>query len=432
MKKNVSTLILLMAATAWPMMGHADGLVPENCTLGQRPEYAPIKSVLFTFDRTIGAVESASATIYLDDEALATGRLTVDNFVEGERVEGYATITFDEPVVLPKGADYRLVVPQGTIFGKDDTTLGNDEIAVEFCVPATLGEATPTIAQGASVDSDSWMGFYFGTEVKLLNDGEVTLLREGVAVRTYPCEASWDWELGFAGVHFGRVMKFEDGVKYTLLLPGDCVSALYRQDITNEEAAVDFYGACTDEVTPLAFVDYSISRQEEGGAVECVTCRYDKPVMLTGNPKVRIYDRTAGLDEAEVAPTLEEREDGWVLTADLGQLQLSQAHEYACIIPEATVVTRDGDIIVNSRQEIDIDGTSGITAPASDGQQLSISGRTITVNGIEAGATVSLHGLDGRKVMQATAYGNGMCMSVPSPGVYVLTINNRSVTVNVK
>ena len=251
-----------MAATAWPMMGHADGLVPENCTLGQRPEYAPIKSVLFTFDRTIGAVESASATIYLDDEALATGRLTVDNFVEGERAEGYATVTFDEPVVLPKGADYRLVVPQGTIFGKDDTTLGNDEIAVEFCVPATLGEATPTIAQGASVDSDSWMGFYFGTEVQLLNDGEVTLLREGVAVRTYPCEASWDWELGFAGVHFGRVMKFEDGVKYTLLLPGDCVSALYRQDITNEEAAVDFYGACTDEVTPLAFVDYSISRQE--------------------------------------------------------------------------------------------------------------------------------------------------------------------------
>ena len=96
------------------------------------------------------------------------------------------------------------------------------------------------------------------------------------------------------------------------------------------------------------------------------------------------------------------------------------------------MVTRDGDIIVNSRQEIDIDGTSGITAPASDGQQLSISGRTITVNGIEAGATVSLHGLDGRKGTQATAYGNGMCMSVPSPGVYVLTINNRSVTVNVK
>ena len=71
MKKNVSKHVLLMAATAWPMMGHADGLVPENCTLGQRPEYAPIKSVLFTFDRTIGAVESASATIYLDDEDVA-------------------------------------------------------------------------------------------------------------------------------------------------------------------------------------------------------------------------------------------------------------------------------------------------------------------------------------------------------------------------
>ena len=432
MKKNVFTLVLLMAAAACPLTGHADNLVPESCTLGQRPEYAPIESVLFIFDKTIGVVEDAAATIFLGDEPLATGRLTVDNFVEGKRVEGYATVTFDSPVVLPKGADYRLVVPQGTIFGKDDATMGNAEIAVDFCVPATLGEATPTVAQGASVESSSSLGFYFGTEVELLNACDVTLLREGVAVRTYPCEASWDWDLGFAGVHFGREMKFEDGVKYTLLLPKDCVSAQYRQDITNEEAAVDFYGACTDEVTPLAFVDYSISRQATEGAVDGVAFYYNEPVLLAGNPKVLIYDRTAGQDVAEVTPTLEEHEGRWVLTADLARLQLSQACDYSCIIPEATVVTKEGDIVVNGRQEIHIDGSTGINAPSTAGRQVSIAGRTVTVNGIEAGTVVSLHGMDGRLMMQATAGDNGISINVPSPGVYVLTINNRSVTVTVK
>ena len=115
---------------------------------------------------------------------------------------------------------------------------------VDFVVPAYISAATPSVSQDAVVSEESRIGFYFDTEIAAVDGAALTLLREGIPVGTYPCKASWDWDLGYAGVDFGERMKFEDGVRYSLMLPEGSVSSLHRPDILNREETLSFTGVC--------------------------------------------------------------------------------------------------------------------------------------------------------------------------------------------
>lgn len=148
MKKIIFTLISVIAAL-FPATGYASGLVPNRCSIFDYNSTAyPIQEVWFYFDGAVGVTENSFATVYSDSQPVATGILSAKNYVLSESTLGTAIITFDPPLVLPKGQTYSLVVPADVIFSEGDPTVTNDELSVEFEVPDNLGNAWPSIKEG--------------------------------------------------------------------------------------------------------------------------------------------------------------------------------------------------------------------------------------------------------------------------------------------
>lgn len=83
--------------------GFASGLVPEQCTIGDRPVSHPIYDIGFTFDGAITVVENSIATIYSDGIPVETGVLSCSNFVWEKRTQGTAVLHLKVPYCYQKG-----------------------------------------------------------------------------------------------------------------------------------------------------------------------------------------------------------------------------------------------------------------------------------------------------------------------------------------
>lgn len=245
-----SRSLIRILATATALNVSASGLIPEQCTIGDRPVCYPIVDIGFTFDGSISITENSTATVFSDGHPVATGVLSCSNYVGKERIQGTAVITFESPLLLPKGKTYHLVVLEGVIYREGKPDITNEKLEVEFSVPSTLGQATPTVEEGSVIERKDRIGFFFGFETAPVDGAKAILLREGVPVREYDCDVSWDWNLGYAGIDFGENINFENGVRYSIQLPAGSTSALYRTDIVNEEAIVNFIGGYNESCIP--------------------------------------------------------------------------------------------------------------------------------------------------------------------------------------
>ncbi len=216
MKRKKLIGLLITIALASGLNGFASGLVPEQCTIGKSPVCYPIVDIGFTFDGAISIVENSKATVFSDGQPVETGVLSCSNYIGEKRTQGTAVITFESPLLLPKGKTYQLVVPDGVIFRDGKPDISNEKLEVEFSVPATLGSATPTVEEGSVVERADRIGFYFGFETAPVEGRKAILLREGIPVREYNRAVSWHWNLGYTGGDFGEKITFENGVRYTV------------------------------------------------------------------------------------------------------------------------------------------------------------------------------------------------------------------------
>lgn len=425
--KTVRLLIFFisMVAGGLPLKCLATGLVPEQCSLETRPVvFYPIETIRFTFDGAIQALEGSVATIFMEDNSVATGTISFSNYVGSKRTQGAVDVLFDEPLVLPKGKKYTLVVPKDVIWLQSSPETTNDELRVDFEVPETLGLTDPSIEEGAIISSENRIGFYFGTEIAPINNPEIMLYREGLLVRTYPCDVSWDWDLGYAGVDFGERINFEAGVKYTLKLPEGSVSALHREDITNEEATVNFTGGYTEPVQPIEYVWCSLYDNHPEDILGEVHFYYDQEIALSHDAKLQLVTDDADIVK-EVTPTLSTLNGQWVLTADFGNFPLETGKGYSVVIPEGTLVTPDGDVVVNSRNVTDVGNTNGICQTVGKNATLSISKGMLTIKGIEVGAKIKIFSIDGKMVKCATATSESISMCLPDGGIYILSVHGK-------
>lgn len=73
----------------------ASGLIPEQCTIGDRLVCYPIVDIGFTFDGSISITENSTATVFSDGHPVATGVLSCSNYVGKKRIQGTAVITFE-------------------------------------------------------------------------------------------------------------------------------------------------------------------------------------------------------------------------------------------------------------------------------------------------------------------------------------------------
>lgn len=288
-----------------------------------------------------------------------------------------------------------------------------------------MGDADPPIEDDTTLEKEQFIGFYFKTETAATDGSEAILLREGVPVRTYPLTVSWDWNLGNAGVDFGKDISFEDGVGYTLRLPQGAVCALRRPDITNNEEEVSFVGSSKGVVKTLDYVWCSLYDHHPTDVIDSVLFYYDQPVILSGNPAIQLI-----MDDSvvvkEVVPILNAQDGMWILTADFESTPLTPARSYSVVIREGTIVTPDGDVVVNSTNTTKVDTITGLQKADTTPIHMTTRGRNIELSGISLGTTVGLFKADGSIVASRKAIAGSLIFHAPAPGVYILKVGSTA------
>ncbi|MCH5221063.1 MAG: hypothetical protein J1F05_01885 [Muribaculaceae bacterium] len=410
---------------------NSEKLMPLRCAIGDKPVYYPVEAISYDFDAIIKVDDAAVATIYLGDEALATGKLTATNYVGAKSVQGTAIVSFDPALRLPKGNTYRLMIPDGAIYKNGQPTVCNDELAVEFEVPATIGEATPTISNGSAIKLATSIGFRYKTEVVAADGGEAVLYRNGVEVRRQACDTSRDVDFGYAGVDFGESIHFEDGVEYTLTLPAGSVCALYREDITNDEQSLTFLGAYTKELKHPAYYRCSLN-EESTTTINEVSLYFDMPLNLLPEKMMVLYETDRrGSEKYEAQPTLKQAGSDWILTADFGALEIKSGKSYTVELPEGTVVTATGDILVNKTQSTQI-GTSRLTDIEKIGPSVAVVDNRIKISGVNVGATIEVIEANGRVIKKLISVSESLDLDIAGQGFYIVAIDNKSFKVELR
>lgn len=88
MKKRKLIGLVSILATATALNVSASGLIPEQCTIGDRPVCYPIVDIGFTFDGSISITENSTATVFSDGHPVATGVLSCSNYVGKKKDTG--------------------------------------------------------------------------------------------------------------------------------------------------------------------------------------------------------------------------------------------------------------------------------------------------------------------------------------------------------
>lgn len=362
MRKSL-LLVALAAGLVLPMSANATGLVPEQTSFDHSSIlYAPLSEFSLSFDGEVDVFYNPSiANIYCNGKVIETAMVYPKNEVGPERTQGWIIGEFLEPLVLPKGKSYKIVLPANTAYSVDNPDLTNDEITLEFEVPENLGPCDADIEDGSVIASRESITFFWGTETAAVDpDAKAKLFREGVAVRRFLFNVSWDWNLGQAHVEFGEMLNFENGVRYSLVLPAGTVSAQYRSDIVNEEAVLNFIGGYTEPLPTIDYVWCSLFTDHPSDNLGEVSFHYTQPVMLSENPEVQLWIEEDNQLVKSVIPTLAEEDGKWILTADFEQTPLIPEKGYTIAIPEGTLISASGDVVVNSRKSIKVPDSSGI------------------------------------------------------------------------
>ena len=269
-------------------------------------------------------------------------------------------------------------------------------------------------------------------ETAPVDGGKAILLREGVPVREYDCDVSWDWNLGYAGIDFGENINFENGVRYSIQLPVGSTSALYRTDIVNEEAIVNFIGGYTEPVKPIQYTWCSLFDNHTTDVLGEVKFYYDRPIALSANPIIKLNIENENLTVKEVVPTISEENGDWVLAADFENIPLISEKGYTIIIPEGTIVSKEGDVVVNQRNVMEIGSSSGIIEIENREVSINSANGVISIGQFFKGCNIKLFSLDGTMIYNTKTSEGNVSISVPTFGVYLLSINGKTYKIAVK
>ncbi len=260
----------------------------------------------------------------------------------------------------------------------------------------------------------------YQTEVKALGDTELLLYRKGLLVRRFPTYVSWDWEVGNVSTGIlDYALHFAKGVEYCLAFEAGSISALKRDDIVNKEERVDFIGGY-EGLPALTYSSYALDDAAVAGLGR-VMFTYDRPIMIDPKAKIQLFQDSDN-PVMEVTPTIQEINGEWTLIADFTQAMIDKDRGYSVVIPAETVISADGDIIVNDRNEVAINGGSGVEEIDSDNIKVSAADGTVRIEGAPTGTPIEIYSPSGQLVTKTT----DTCITLPAPGIYILKIANSA------
>lgn len=360
--KNLLLALASIVSCVLPMTA-ASPLLPESCTDGDRLFTRPLDEIGFYFDGGIKLLDGAKAVVICGGETVATAsRMEVSNYTSSKRTQGALAIFFDGQI-LPKGKEYTLQVAAASIASETDGTK-NTEFTQSFSVPENLGPAHFHVEDGVTIAKTSRYGgglypCYWGIETEAAGEPSFILYREGVAVREFPAYVTWDWDLGQAYPKVEEEMCFEKGVHYSLVLPAGSAHAMYRDDIVNEEVVLNFIGGYEETVPPLNYVWCNLFT-DHSDVLNIVTFTYDRPVRVADDAKLQLWEIENNTLVSEADAYLDIQANCWNVYADFGGFQMQPEKGYTFVIPEGAVIAENGDPVVNPRNAIALNGSSGI------------------------------------------------------------------------
>ena len=409
--------------------GSTDKLLPVGNSIENRLVYEPIEVVYLEFSVAIAISDGAKATITCDGERMAEGVITMGD-ARGQR---QAAILFDK-TILPKGKSYKLEVPAGAIYTRDQPTIVMDRYVTPFTVPEYITTRGCSIQEGEIVGYTKSISFYYDTETEPLGTPMATLYREGVPIQSVAVYITWDWDLGQMHAHFDKYVDFEEGVHYTFTLPEGSMTPRFRTDITNAESSVNFIGGAAtppaevpNPIPPLSFVKCSLydwtTPQE---VINEVYFYYDEPIKLSDDPKIQLFDGSDKSLIKEVIPTLMREDDWWIVACDFGGVRIPDEGAML-IITEGSVLRAGDNKGQNDKNTIRITPTPQSTDQV-EANNPSIYGHNgqIIIDNAPMGELVSVYAVDGGLIAREVISAHSFVLSVEPNAVYVVSLQGRT------
>lgn len=409
--------------------GSTDKLLPVGNSIENRLVYEPIEVVYLEFSVAIAISDGAKATITCDGERMAEGVITMGD----ARGQSQAAILFDK-TILPKGKSYKLEVPAGAIYTRDQPTIVMDRYVTPFTVPEYITTRGCSIQEGEIVGYTKSISFYYDTETEPLGTPMATLYREGVPIQSVAVYITWDWDLGQMHAHFDKYVDFEEGVHYTFTLPEGSMTPRFRTDITNAESSVHFIGGAAtppaevpDPIPPLSFVKCSLydwtTPQE---VINEVYFYYDEPIKLSDDPKIQLFDGSDKSLIKEVIPTLMREDDWWIVACDFGGVRIPDEGAML-IITEGSVLRAGDNKGQNDKNTIRITPTPQSTDQV-EANNPSIYGHNgqIIIDNAPMGEPVSVYAVDGGLIAREVISAHSFVLSVEPNAVYVVSLLGRT------
>ena len=409
--------------------GSTDKLLPVGNSIENHLVYEPIEVVYLDFSVAIAISDGAKATITCDGERMAEGVITMGD-ARGQR---QAAILFDK-TILPKGKSYKLEVPAGAIYTRDQPTIVMDRYVTPFTVPEYITTRGCSIQEGEIVGYTKSISFYYDTETEPLGTPMATLYREGVPIQSVAVYITWDWDLGQMHAHFDKYVDFEEGVHYTFTLPEGSMTPRFRTDITNAESSVHFIGGAAtppaevpNPIPPLSFVKCSLydwtTPQE---VINEVYFYYDEPIKLSDDPKIQLFDGSDKSLIKEVIPTLMREDDWWIVACDFGGVRIPDEGAML-IITEGSVLRAGDNKGQNDKNTIQITPTPQSTDQV-EANNPSIYGHNgqIIINNAPIGELVSVYAVDGGLIAREVISAHSFVLSVEPSAVYVVSLLGRT------
>jgi len=332
----------------------------------ERPFVSPLEEVGFVFNRfCIKLFDNASVTIKCDGEVVATAvSLDIDNYDGELGKQGTLIAKFDKQN-LPKGKTYTICLSKGSVGWVEcynNIQIVNMEYSYDVTVPDNLGTPETYIKDDSSVfDSDDLASvLYYRYEIAPVGTPNFLFYKNGEFVDEIPADVSWDWDLGQVRPQFPEKTDFEFGVRYSLVLPAGSVSALRRDDIVNEEYALNFVGCYKEPDAPFSYIWCSLFT-DHSDVLNVVGFTYDSPVGVSEGAMIELYEGDCETLVKAAPAYLETGVNCWLVCCDFGGFKMTSEKGYTIVIPDGAVYLQEFPDIMGTGGQVKVPGNAGIT-----------------------------------------------------------------------
>ena len=347
----------------------------QDCSINSNePFIAPIEDVKFYFSMPLQLFDGAHAEITCEGAAIAEAvSMEIENDPQNTRCPGALILHFDKQN-LPKGKRYEICVNRGAVGWTEcynDIQIINVEFTWSFTVPDFLPEDYRTEDWVPVDDNDHIVLISWHCYMEAAENAKFILYREDDKIGEYPISVErQDWGYSYISPVFNEYFTFDKGVRYKLVLPAGSLHSLYRDDIGNNEIAINLLGNYTDPATPFSYI-WCSRYTDHSDILGEVTFTYDRSISVAPDAKVQLWEG-AECDTLvkEVTPWIRTDVNCWLLVADFGGIHLDSENGYVLVVPDGTVISDNETGIVSARSDFKIiGGSAGINKAAVNNEE---------------------------------------------------------------